>query len=110
LHGAAGFVSEIAPLWPEFEMRYWELLEAGSYREAELGRAKVAPLAQFVQEHPDATTAYSWVTVLKAALEYVGLAGGVVRPPFRALNASEKSELFRLLDSLGIPSARPRPA
>ena len=33
MHGAAGFVSEIAPLWPEFGMRYWELLEAGHYRE-----------------------------------------------------------------------------
>jgi dihydrodipicolinate synthase/N-acetylneuraminate lyase len=106
MHGAAGYVSEIAPLWPEFEMRYWELLEAGSYREAELARTKISPLAQFVSDHPDTTTQFSWVTVLKAALEYVGLAGGVVRPPFRELNAAEKSEVFKVLDTIGLPRAR----
>ena len=29
MHGAAGWVTELAPIWPEFEMKYWELLEAG---------------------------------------------------------------------------------
>lgn len=107
MHGAAGYVSEISPLWPEFEMQYWDLLEAGAYREAQLIRAKIAfPLTQFFSERPDTKTAFSWVTVLKAALEYVGLTGGVVRPPFRALNASEKSELFKVLDAIGLPRAR----
>jgi len=107
MHGAAGYVSEISPLWPEFEMRYWELLEAGAYREAQLTRAKIAvPLTQFFSERPDTKTAFSWVTVLKAALEYVGLTGGVVRPPFRALTAPEKTELYKVLDSIGIPRAR----
>jgi Dihydrodipicolinate synthase/N-acetylneuraminate lyase len=109
MHGASGFVTEFAPFWPELELRYWELLETGSYREAELGRAKISPVIQFVQDNPTTSTAYSWVSVLKAALEYVGLAGGVLRPPFRALDPSEKRELFELLDTLGVPSARPRP-
>lgn len=103
MHGGAGWVTEIAPIWPEFEMRYWNLLEAGAYKEAELHRARVAPLFQFVQEHPAATSAYSWISVLKAALEYVGLEGGPLRPPFRALTAAEKAPLFDLLGRLGVP-------
>lgn len=103
MHGAAGFVSEFAPLWPEFEMRYWSLLEAGSYREAELERAKINPLIEFVQNNPANSSAYSWISVIKAALEYIGLTGGVLRPPFRALNLSEKDQVFRVLKSIGFP-------
>jgi dihydrodipicolinate synthase/N-acetylneuraminate lyase len=103
MHGAAGWVTEIAPIWPEFEMRYWDLLEAGQYKEAQLWRHRVAPLFEFVFDHPSTTTAYSWITFLKAALEYVGLEGGPVRPPFRALNEAEKKPVFDLLESLGVP-------
>jgi 5-dehydro-4-deoxyglucarate dehydratase len=110
MHGAAGYVSEFAPLWPEFEMRYWDLLEAGQYGEAELSRQAIAPLQKLVGDHPSSTTAYSWISVIKAALEYVGLTGGPLRPPFRALNAAEKAEVFRTLESMGVPTAQPQPA
>ena len=103
MHGAAGWVTELAPIWPEFEMRYWELLETGDYKAAQLHRHRLAPLFQFVMDHPSTTTAYSWITVLKAALEYIGLEGGPVRPPFRALDRAEKTELFDLLARLGVP-------
>ena len=106
MHGASGYVSELAPFWPELEMRYWGLLEAGAYRAAELARAQINVISQFLEDHPASTSAYSWISGLKAILEYVGLAGGVVRPPFRALNPAEKSDLFAVLDTLGIPSAR----
>jgi dihydrodipicolinate synthase/N-acetylneuraminate lyase len=104
MHGAAGWVTEIAPFWPEFEMKYWDLLEAGDYKAAQLWRHRISPLFQFLQDHPSTTTAYSWVSLLKTALEYVGLEGGLVRPPFRALNKSEKREVFDLLASLGVPT------
>jgi dihydrodipicolinate synthase/N-acetylneuraminate lyase len=103
MHGAAGWVTELAPIWPEFEMKYWDLLEKGDYKAAQLHRHRMAPLFQFVFDHPSTTTAYSWITVIKAALEYVGLEGGPVRPPFRALDAAEKKEVFDLLASLGVP-------
>ena len=38
MHGAAGWVTEIAPFWPEFEMKYWDLLEPGDYKAAQLWR------------------------------------------------------------------------
>lgn len=103
MHGAAGWVSELAPIWPEFEMKYWELLEKGDYKAAQLHRHRLAPLFQFVMDNPATTSAYSWITVLKAALEYVGLEGGPVRPPFRALNQAEKAKLFDLLAKLELP-------
>jgi 4-hydroxy-tetrahydrodipicolinate synthase len=105
MHGAAGWVTELGPIWPEFEMRYWDLLQAGDYKAAQLHRHKMAPLYQFVMDHPSTTSAYSWITVLKAALEYIGLEGGPVRPPFRELNATEKKTIFDLLDGLGVPKS-----
>ena len=106
MHGAAGWVTEIAPFWPEFEMKYWDLLEAGDYKAAQLLAPQICAALPVRQDHPSTTTAYSWVNLLKAALEYVGLEGGPVRPPFRALNASEKHEVFDLLESLGCPEGR----
>lgn len=108
MHGATGWVTEVSCFWPELDTRYWELLEAGSYKEAELWRRHIGPLNQFVFDNPATTTAYSWVTVLKAALEYVGLEGGPVRPPFRALNAEEKRRVFDLLSSIGVPKGTER--
>ena len=42
----------------------------------------------------------------KAMLEDVGLYGGPVRPPFRALSKQEKDDLFAMLDTIDftIPS------
>lgn len=106
MYGAAGFASEHAPWWPELEMQYWALLERGSYEEAERSRAKVRRIIEFMDSRPASTTAFSWVSVLKACLEYAGLEGGVLRPPFRALNAGERDELYAVLDTLGSPSTR----
>lgn len=104
MHGATGWVTEVSSFWPELETRFWALLEAGAYKEAELWRSRIAPLFQFIQDHPSTVSAFSWVTVLKAALEYVGLEGGPVRPPFRALDAAEKRQVFELLAAVGVPT------
>lgn len=108
MRGATGWVTEISPIWPQFDTRYWELLEAGSYREAELSRGNMCLFYQFLQDNPAATSAYSWVSVLKSALEYVGLEGGPVRPPFRALNESETKPLHEILENLGVPKGAAR--
>ncbi len=102
MHGAAGFVSECSTWWPEFELRYWELLDAGQYRQAELGHAHINPLFDYMMAKAGA---HSPVTVLKACLEYAGFAGGPVRPPFRALDATEKAGVFDVLAAVGVPPA-----
>jgi len=86
-------------------MHYWQLLESGQYGEAELWRARFAPVFQFVHAHPPSATVYSWVNIIKAALEYVGLEGGPVRPPFRALNEAERRPLYALFEKMDMPRA-----
>ncbi len=102
MHGCQGYISFPAGLWPAFELRRWDLLEAGQYKEAELLGSRFAPFlhryltgdefgGDFVF-HDGATT--------KAMLEYAGLHGGPVRPPFRALTAKEKQDMFAMLDAI----------
>jgi len=105
MHGAAGFITGIAPWWPEYELEYWDLLQAGKYLEAERHHARLFPfVARFHHgAEPGTIQGFSSITVLKAALEYVGLAGGTVRPPFRRLNPAERGEVFQLLAAAGVP-------
>jgi 4-hydroxy-tetrahydrodipicolinate synthase len=105
MHGAAGWVSELATWWPEFELRYWDQLEAGEYKKAQLDHAKLNPLLEFTFDNPPQSGPISQNSILKAALDYVGLAGGVMRPPFRSLEGSERAILYEVLDGLDIPSA-----
>ena len=39
---------------------------------------------------------------IKASMEYVGLYGGPVRPPFREMTAGEKRELWALMERMGV--------
>ncbi|HLJ61898.1 MAG TPA: dihydrodipicolinate synthase family protein [bacterium] len=105
MHGAAGFITGIAPWWPEYELRYWELLQAGKYLEAERYHSRLYPfVARFHRgAETDTHGGLSSKTVLKAALEYVGLTGGTVRPPFRGLNQAERDEVFRFLAAADVP-------
>jgi 4-hydroxy-tetrahydrodipicolinate synthase len=105
MHGAAGFVSEVSTWWPEFELDYWGALEAGQYREAELAHARVNPVIEFTMNNPPQTGVYSPNTILKAALDYVGLTGGPMRGPFRALTDAERVPLYEILDKLDVPMA-----
>jgi 4-hydroxy-tetrahydrodipicolinate synthase len=107
MHGAVGYVSECSTYWPEFELRYWELLETGEYRRAELGHARINPLFHFMMAKGGA---HSPVTVLKACLEYAGFAGGPVRPPHRALDEAEKAGVSEVMAAIGVPSAGAVPA
>jgi len=110
MHGAAGFITGIAPWWPEYELDYWDLLQEGKYLEAERHHARLFPfIARFHRggEH-DGNEGFSAITVLKAALEYVGLAGGTVRPPFKGLTRAERNEVFELLKAAGVPQPLPQ--
>ena len=71
MHGAVGWVSELATWWPAFELRYWDQLEAGAYREAELEHARLNPLLEFTFANPPESGPISQNSILKAALDYV---------------------------------------
>ena len=110
MHGAKGFISGTAPWWPEHELEYWDLLQAGKYLEAERHHGR---LTQFVSRFKEAeghgNEGFSAITVMKAALDYVGLTGGPVRPPFKGLTQAERDEVYRLLRAAGVPQLQSVP-
>ena len=59
MHGAVGWVSELATWWPEFELRHWERLEAHDYRNAEPEHARLNPLLEFTFANPPQTGSIS---------------------------------------------------
>jgi 4-hydroxy-tetrahydrodipicolinate synthase len=105
MHGAAGFITGTAAWWPEFELHYWQLLQEGRYLEAEREHSRLAPFMSRFHHgaEPLLVEGFSLVAVHKAALEYVGLAGGPVRPPFRELTNEQKKVVFDYLEKLEVP-------
>ena len=104
IHGGSGFIAGPAGWWPEFELEYWDLLEAGHYAEADRFHARLAPyMYYFMGEEFTDGEDYPYhfgSSLIKASLEFVGLKGGVVRPPFQALGDAAKKELFRIMEDI----------
>jgi dihydrodipicolinate synthase/N-acetylneuraminate lyase len=112
MHGAAGYITGPAAFWPELEAQYWSLLEQGRYAEADKLHTRLGLFWQFFwhgggllkgeEFAGGGEGAYFGASVLKAALEYVGLYGGPVRPPFEELTPKQKAELFKILEVAGV--------
>ena len=78
-------------------------MEEGKYQEADRWHARLAPyMSWFHGEFWRASRFFHGSAVLKATLEYVGLYGGPLRPPFRAMNAQEKRELHAIMEKIGV--------
>jgi 4-hydroxy-tetrahydrodipicolinate synthase len=103
LLGGHGFITHLATVWPEHELRIWQLCQSARYKEAmemnashnfvwEAFRGKIA--ARTSGESPP----------VKAALEITGRPGGPSRPPSRDLTQDERAELRSLLRSVGMPN------
>lgn len=109
IHGAQAFISGPAAWWPEFELQYWDLLEEGDYGAAERHHAKLVRYMHYFLQDEFPTEGISvpadiFVSaVIKASMDYVGLCGGPVRRPFRAMNESERTTLFAMLTDIGVP-------
>jgi dihydrodipicolinate synthase/N-acetylneuraminate lyase len=111
MHGASGYITGPACFWPEFEVKYWNLLEEKRYQDAELWHARLSPFWEFYfhgggelkgEEFEAAEGTFFPAAVFKAAMEYVGLKAGPVRPPFRSLTDEEKNRLFKILEKIGV--------
>ena len=103
MHGATGWISGPSSWWPEFELQILDFLELGKYQEADKQHTRIAPyMTKFHGEFWKASTYWNPAAIIKASLEYVGLTGGKIRPPFRELNAEEKYELFSILQDIGV--------
>lgn len=103
MHGGTGFISGPSTWWPDFELHYFDLLEAGDYAEADRWHARIAPYMQYHRDEEfGGSSHYFPAALIKACLEYVGLYGGPVRPPFQALTSAQKDEVFGVLESMGV--------
>ncbi len=103
VHGkVAGYITQAGAFWPEFEAKYWSLVEQGKYLEATKWHDKISPLWEFVSSEGPFLEA----PVAKAVLEYRGLHGGPVRPPFIGLTKEQKEKFFGVLEGMGVPKKR----
>lgn len=105
MHGATSFISGPSTWWPEFELKFWDLMEAGQYAEADRWHARIAPYMEFHRnEEFEGEGHYFAAALIKACLEYVGLYGGPTRPPFQELDKTQKEHVFSVLDRIGVKS------
>ena len=74
-------------------------MEAGKYAEADRQHSR---LASCMEWFGGGLTTVHRAAIVKASMEYVGLHGGPLRPPFRSMSAGEKEALFSVLDQLGV--------
>jgi 4-hydroxy-2-oxoglutarate aldolase len=93
--GAHGAVLALAGLVPELCVELVEHLQAGRVLEARALQRRLMPLARSIGP--------VWaVPGLKAALDLIGLAGGVPRPPLRAAGPATIAALRGQLGELGV--------
>ena len=108
MHGAAGFISGPSTWWPEFELEFFRLLEAGDFAGAERWHAKIGPYMWLHQsEGGPGWRGLQDAAIIKAAQDFVGLHGGPSRPPFRGVNNEERLVINAVLDDLGVRQAVP---
>lgn len=104
--GGRGYITHLATVWPEHDLEVFRLMEAGDYIAAQQLLSTVNwPWYSFRVRMWRRTGAES--PVVNAALELTGRKGGSSRLPTRALDASEREELRRLLIEIGVPGVRP---
>lgn len=103
MHGGTGFISAPSTWWPNFELELFDLMEHGRYPEADAWHARMAEyMAWFGGEAFKADRFVSQTALVKASLEYVGLYGGPLRPPFRAVSRTEREALYATMDKMGV--------
>ncbi len=100
--GGTGYITHLASIWPEHELAVWKLLEQGEYKAAQTKITQANwPWYDFRVKMAGRTGAES--PVVAAAMDLCGRYGGPSRPPARALNEDERSELRSVLQTIGVP-------
>lgn len=99
--GARGVISDIANYAPQFELKYWNMLERGEYTRVWNERQPiVAPYAEFMVEEESGG---GGTDMIKAAMELCGRAAGPVRPPLvSTMSERRKKRLRNILVDMGV--------
>jgi 4-hydroxy-tetrahydrodipicolinate synthase len=100
--GGRGYVQTV-PEYPPFDLRVWELMEEGRYDEAStLYESVVPPIREFYAKTFEASGHRSGS---KEIMALMGRPIGMPRPPSEPLDAGEREELRKLIESFGWPLA-----
>jgi dihydrodipicolinate synthase/N-acetylneuraminate lyase len=91
--------------WPQWGQRFWDMLEAGQYVEAQRDMTRV------VQPYYDLCVEVAKFTggeghLDKLCLEYVGLEGGRCRPPTRDIRSLYGEKVRQMAADCGVPKIR----
>jgi 4-hydroxy-tetrahydrodipicolinate synthase len=95
--GAQGFTSGLVNVAPEKSLAMLAALRQGDRHSAMAVWKEVAPLERLRASHHSGNN----VTVIKEAMNLMGLPGGHVREPVGELNEADKQELVRILKAWG---------
>lgn len=101
LLGASGFVTHLANVWPEHEVRLWQTFAAGDYAGAtrDFLRVNWPWRALRVWAHTDVAGGES--LLVKPAAEMTGFHGGPSRPPMMDLDAAQRARVRTVLEQIG---------
>jgi 4-hydroxy-tetrahydrodipicolinate synthase len=100
LAGAQGFTSGLGTFAPHVSKQMFEALTANNFDEAMRIQSMISQL-EFLREGRG--TANN-VPVIKALLDYVGLAGGSCRPPIHALSNEERKAAIKSTEGWNLKS------
>lgn len=91
-----GVTTGVANFLPELSLRMYEAANNGDLETVVNIQRRLEPLNR-LRGRPG-----NHVPVVKAALDMLGLAGGIVRPPLLSLGEVERRELVEILRELGL--------
>ncbi len=87
LAGAKGFTSGLCNFAPKVTKKMYDSLKAGDYSQAMEVQKMITPLEELREGRGKANN----VPVVKAAMDHLGLKGGICRPPIHKLSDEEQN-------------------
>lgn len=100
--GGRGVNTHPSNYWPEWSVKFWNLLEAGKYREAQEESVKVVtPYYELCSDIAKFTGGEGHLD--KLCLELIGLDSSRCRPPIRDIRPLFREKARQMLQSCGVP-------
>jgi 4-hydroxy-tetrahydrodipicolinate synthase len=103
LLGANGFVTHLANVWPEHEVRLWQSFAAGDYAGATEDFLTVNWPWRSLRVWAHTEIAGGESLLVKPAAEKTGFHGGPSRPPMVDLDAAQRARVQVMLEQIGAP-------
>lgn len=100
--GARGINLHVSNYWPQWGQKFWAMMEAGQYAEAQREQTKVVhPYYDLCEDIAKFTGGEGHID--KLCLEYAGLEGGRCRPPTRDIRPLFGEKVFAMAKACGVP-------